>query len=198
MSVCLLAQYFKEDLVNYVKVRNVIIPWEEAILLRYIPTQNGKDAIFETPTLTEPSILLSQTFPAIDEKTLLSKMHIEANNAYAMFNKKIPPKITLEFESSELRSHVLRKYYLHDGEKILLGNVLIYLLNKRCTLEAFAEFMNRVNTEANRFGGDFMSVEPVIVAEGYEPLVGFFISKYNENEILARKQPITAFVASGS
>lgn len=195
ISLCLLAQKFKQDLANYVKVRNTILPSEEIILLKYVPTQNGKDSTFVIQALTDPAFLSTRKHLSVNSEALLSKIQSEPNSVYSILGKESPLKTIVEFESSEQRKLTLRKYYFREGKKIYLGNLVILLINGKCTLEDFVKFMKFISEEALKFQGDFMSVEPIIVAESFEPMPDFFIEKYNEIETLARKQPITAYIA---
>ncbi|MGD0204486.1 MAG: hypothetical protein ABSC20_11355 [Candidatus Bathyarchaeia archaeon] len=45
-SICLLAKRFSPKLIEYVTIRNLILLWEEIILLRYDPSLDGKSANF--------------------------------------------------------------------------------------------------------------------------------------------------------
>ena len=197
MSICLLAQRFHRELVNHTSIRNVVLPWEEIILLKYTPTQNGKNATFALQTLTKPSILaMPKTYPRIEIHQLLSQISSNPNGLYRILGKKIPPKTDIELKSSEENVSVLQKYYHYKGQKILLGHILIYLIRRKCVLENFVEFMNKTHEEANKFQGDFIAVDPIIVAENYDDLTKFFIEKYNKYESRARRQPISAYTLS--
>ena len=195
ISVCLLAQHFKENLVNYTKTRNIVFPSEETILLKYAPTPDGKDAIFTVPVLTEPTTLATRKFPTVESEAI-SNVPSEPESVYKMFSKRKPLKIQLEFESFEDRNLVLKKCYFNGSAKSTVGIMFIQLLNKKCTLRDFAGFMKRLDNQTAKFQGNFMSVEPIIVAESYEPLVDFFIMQYNAYETLAGKQPITPYAFS--
>lgn len=197
MSICLLAQRFHKELVNYVSIRNIVLPWEKIILLKYSPTQDGKNATFSLQTLVKPSIIsMPKTYPEIKTHQLLSQISSNPNNVYFILGKKIPPKTNIELKSSEKNVTVLQKYYRHKEHKILLGHILIYLVRRKWVLEDFVELMNEIRKEANKFQGDFMTVEPVIVAENYDFSTKFFIEKYNKYESRARRQPIFAYVLS--
>lgn len=197
MSICLLAQRFHRELVNYTSIRNDVIRWEEVILLKYSPTQNGKNATFTTEMLAKPSILaMPKTYPKIETHQLLSKISSNPSGLYPILGKKIPPKTIIELRSSKENVSILQKYYRYNGQKILLGHILIYLIRKKCVLEDFIDFMNKTHEEANKFQGDFMAVDPVVVAENYDNLTKFFIEKYNKYESRARHQPISAYTFS--
>jgi len=195
MSTCLLAQRFDPELTNYVSVRNVVLPHEEMILLKYTPIKNGRGATFLTEGPSEPSFISSRTYHKIDSRELLSKISVDPNDFYAAFSdKKIAPKTTIKFKSSEKDTIVLQKYYQQDEQRIPLGHVLIYEFNGACTLKDLAEFMNRVREEAEKFQGDFMAVEPIIIASDYNKLVKFFIEKYNKYETRVRRKAISAYL----
>lgn len=197
MSICLLAQKFHRELVNYTSLRNVVLPWEEIILLKYTPTQNGKNATFALQTLTKPSILaLPKTYPKIEIHRLLSQISSNPNGLYETLGKKIPPKTNIELKSSEEKVSILQKYYRHRGQKILLGHILIYVIRTKCVLKNFEEFMNKTHEEVNKFQGDFMTVDPIMVAENYDDSAKFFIEKYNVYEPRARRHPISAYSLS--
>lgn len=197
MSICLLAQRFHRELVNYTSIRNVVLPWEEIILLKYTPTQNGKNATFAPQTLAKPSILaMPKTYPRIEIHRLLSQISSNPNGLYPILGKKIPPKTKIELKSSEENLSILQKYYRYNGQKDLLGHILIYVIRRECVLEDFVEFMNKIHEEANKFQGNFMAVEPIIVAENYDNSIKFFIEKYSTYESRARRQPISAYTLS--
>lgn len=197
MSICLLAQRFREDLVNYASVRNSVEPWEQIVLLRYTPTENGRDAVFATHTLVDPTLLMGpETFTKIDVNRLRSQMASSPNAAYTMLGKEIPPKTTIEAELLEDNVSIFRKFYLENGKRIFLDEILIYVIHKACNLKDFAEFLQQLRKEANKFQGDFMALEPIIIAESYDQLVTFFVREHNAYETAARHRPISAYLIS--
>jgi len=197
MSVCLLAKRFQQNLVHYVSVRNAVMPWEEITLLKYEPSHDGKDADFTSETLTYPELLASpETYPAIDVDDFTSRIESEANSVFATTLKKTSPKTTIEFLSSEDDTIVLRKHYDQNGKKIFLADVCVRVLREKCTLNGLSEFLNRIRIEASKLKGDFIAVEPILIAQGYDQLVDFFLREFNVHEKGARRQPISAYLSS--
>jgi len=194
-SICLLAQNFHRELVEYASIRNKVLPWEEIILLKYTPVDNGKNAIFTTEKLSEKTIsTIFKTFTKIKVSDPLVQISSNPEKFYTIFDKERPPKITLKLESSQPNFVILRKIYDNGRKKVLLGHILIYQIFEKCSLKDFTEFMKCVYEEVNKLKGDFMNVEPIIIAEDYENLVGSFIEKYNRYETLAHHQPISAYI----
>lgn len=191
MSACLVAQKFEEELIRYVSARKLVIAWEEVVLLKYTPTPNAKDATFKTEPLLKPTVLSARTYPKV--KIDSSQAHTNPEAFYAAFGKKKAPKTKIEFKSSEKNVTILQKHYLKK-QQIYLSNVLIYELPGKCAIKEFTEFMNRLRIEAESLQGDYMVVEPVLVAEDYDTLIGFFIEQYNKYETRARRQPISAYI----
>lgn len=197
MSICLLAQEFHQELINYTSIRNIVLPWEEIVLLKYTPTQNGKNAIFALQTLAKPSLLaLPKTYPRIKIHQLLSQISSNPNGLYSILGKKMLPKTSIELKSSVENVSVLQKYYHHKGKKIILGHILIYEIHEICALKNLSRFMNNIYEEANKFQGDFMAVDPIIVAESYDDSTKFFIEEYNKYETRAGRQTIFAYMSS--
>lgn len=190
---CLLAKRFHSELIGYVSMRNIIIPWEKVILLKYVPASNGKNAAFILQTLPKSLLLFSKGYPKIKIDT--SQVSVDPVELYCRLGREVPPKISVEFLSSKENLITLRKYYLHNDQKITLGNVLIYIINGKCDLKEFTKFMKYLYKEAEKFQGDFMAVEPMLIAESYDNLIDFFIKQYNKYEIQTRRQPISIFVS---
>jgi hypothetical protein len=192
-SSCLLAKRFQPELVDYVSMRNIIMNWEEVILLKYVPTSNGKDATFTVHTLPKPSLSFSKARPRIEVD--VSQASLDPMRFYSGLGKKIPPKTSIEFLSTQDNVMILRKCYIYNNQKVTLGNVLAYAIDGKCGLKEFTDFINHLRTEAEKFQGDFMALEPVLIAEAYDGLIEFFIEQYNKYEIQARRQPISAFIS---
>ena len=192
MSACLGAQRFEQGLIDYVSVRKLVIPWEEVILLKYTPTPNAKDATFTTESLHKPTFLSSKTYPKV--KIDISQARSDPEAFYTALGKKKVPKTKIEFISSEENVTILKKHYLKKQQKICLRNVLIYRLPGKCAIKEFTEFMNRLRTEAETLLGNYMAVEPVLVAKDYDNLTGFFVEQYNKYETRVRRQPISAYI----
>lgn len=196
MSICLLAQRFDQELVNYISLRNNFCSWEEMILLKYKPNQDRKGAIFALQVLPKLLFRMSKSYPRIKISDLVSEASSNANRFYGTFGKEIPPRTGIEFKSSDGNVIILQKYYFYKGRKIPLGHVLTYEVRGKCIAEDFAKFMNRIRWEADIFQGDFTSVEPIIVAEDFDDFVNFFIEEYNKYETRARRQPISVYTLS--
>jgi len=196
MSICLLAQRFHQELVHYAFVRNIFVPSEETILLKYTPSQNGKDATFAPQTLLKPVLILPRTYPEIRIADLHGEASSNPNKLYATLSKKTAPKTGIEFGFSDRNVITLAKFYLYHGKRIPLGLVLVYETPGKCDAEDFIKFMSCLRKEARNFRGDMMSIEPVIIARDYGALVDFFIEKYNKYEIHAGRLPISAYILS--
>jgi len=190
-SSCLLAKRFHQELGQYVSARNLYVPREEVILLKYAPSTDGKHATFTSLALRRPSMLPSEPFPRI--RTDGVDISLDPAGFYSELGKGMPARVDLEFDSSEENIIILQRYYSHNNRKMNLGAVLVYVLDGECTDELFVKFMDRLHREALKFQGDFMAVEPVVIAEDYDNSVAFFIKEYNRYETRAGKQPISAY-----
>jgi len=196
-SICLLGQRFPQELIDYTSIRNIVLPWEEIILLKYTPTQNGKSATFARQMLARPVLpAVPKTYPRINMHDLLSQISSSPNGLYPMLGKRIPPRIDIELKYSEENIHILQKNYRRDRQKFLLGHILIYEIHGTCVLEDLSRLMNNIYEEAKRFQGNLMVVDPIIVAEDYDSSVEFFIDKYNRYETRAGRQTISAYTLS--
>lgn len=196
-SICLLAQKFHPELIQYLKVRNKVIPWEEIILLKYTPAENGKNATFGLETKVESKIPISSiTYSNIDIDDLHKLLSSSPNKLYSLIGKKISPKVSIELKSSKENFHILEKYFNRNGQKISLGHLLVYEVDKIITLGDLSMVMENVKKEASYFRGALMAVEPLVMAKNYDDLTKFFIEKYNEYEIYASRQPIMAYLLS--
>jgi hypothetical protein len=199
MSICLLGQRFHQELINYTSIRNMVLPWEEIILLKYSPTQNGRNAIFTSQSLARcvlPS--MPKTYPEINIHHLLSQISSSPNGLYPILGKKIPPKTEIELKYSKENAHILQKIYRGNGQKLLLGHILIREIHGTCVLEHLSRFMSDVYKEASKFQGNFMAIDPIIVAENYEDSAKFFIEQYSTYETRAGRQTISAYTLSNN
>ncbi len=194
-SICLLAHRFSPKLAEYASVRNIFLPWEKVILLKYDPIQEGKNAIF---TLQKLPLDLPSTlgnYPTLATEAPLEKIRSKVTNFYNIFGKVPVENIVLNLKSSE-NDYVLLSKRLQNSEK-LIGHVLVHQIHGRCSNEKFVKFMKLVRDDVNKsFDGDFMSVEPVLIAEEFENAVTLFIENYNRFETKAQRVPIRAFVQS--
>jgi len=194
MSVCLLAQRFHPELVNYISLRNKFLPWEGTTLLKYMPTQNGKSATFAPQILVEPQVIRLKTFPRVNIFDELSDISSNFSGFFAKLGKKIPPKTGFELVSSQGNVTILQKSYFDSGKKTTLGHILIFDIRRKCTSENLFKLMNLIRQEANIFEGDLKAIEPIIIAEDYDSLVNFFVEEYNKYETRARRQPISGYI----
>jgi len=195
MSTCLLAKRFHQDLIEYASIRNRILPHEEAILLKYEPIDYGKDARFFAQPLEIPrQIVLPKGYHRITSSNPLQRISSDPDSFYTIFNDKVaPPDNYLEFESSKDNILVLRRYFRRSDSTIFLSHILICEVHGTCNLENFVGFMNSIHKEAGKLQGDFMAVEPTIVASDYADLVKIFVERHNRYEIMAGRQPISAY-----
>lgn len=195
-SSCLLAKRFHQELINYASARNVYIPWEEIILLKYAPSRNGESAVFTTQTLPKPTHLPSKNYPRIKTpriKTNIRMARSKPEEFYYGLGKKIPPKTSIELFSSEENVTILRKCLFHNKQKVILGDVLIYVIYEHCADQEFIKFMDSLRGEAEKYQGDLMVIEPILIAEDYDNLIRFFLEQYNRYETRTRRQPISAY-----
>lgn len=196
-SICLLGQRFHQELINYTSIRNIVLPWEEIILLKYTPSQNGKSATFAPQMLARPALLaMPEIYPGINIHYLLLQISSSPNSLYSILGKKSLPRTDIELKYSKENIHIFKKYYRCNGQKFLLGHILIDEIHGTCVLEDLSRFINNVYEEANKFQGNFMAVDPIIVAENYDDSVKFFIEKYNRYETRAGRKTISAYMLS--
>jgi hypothetical protein len=197
MSICLLGQRFHQELINYTPIRNMVLPWEEIILLKYNPTQDGKNATFTPEKLTKGVLpIMPKIYPEINIHHLLSQISSSPNGLYPILGKKSPPKTNIELKCSKENIHILRKYYNCNGQGLLLGHILICEIHKTCVLEDLGKFISNIYEEANKFQGNLMAIDPIIVAENYDDSVKFFIDQYNTYETRAGREAISAYMLS--
>jgi hypothetical protein len=189
-SICLLARRFSSRLIEYVAVRNVVLPWEEVILLRYDPSLDGKDAKF---FLQQTAFKVSSFFVSypIITSIEIDKILNDANS-YKTLRRKMLDNIKFKLISSENDLLIIRKF---SENNICLGDILIYMIRGGCSIKQFSAFMKLVKQHAdNNYDGDFMSVEPVIIAESFENSINLFIKSYNEFETRNQRAPIIAYI----
>lgn len=195
-SICLLAKRFERELMEYSSVRNMVLPNEEIILLKYIPTHDKKDATFAIEALPERFVApLLGNYVKITVNDPLSQISSNVEKYYNIFQKERSlPGVTIKLVSENENKIIIEKKYEKDGKELSVGRMLVYQVHGKCSLKDFTAFMNCVYEEANRAQGDFMNTEPLIVAEAYENLVGIFIEKYNKYETSAQRQRVSAYV----
>jgi hypothetical protein len=184
-----LAQSFSSKIVEYVTIRNLILPWEEIILLKYNPLIDGKNADFslEEPTAKLPSIIVNYADAGIQADQIISDA-----NFYKKLRKSALNNITLEVRSFEDKETIISKMY--GTNNFLLWDVLIYQVQGNCSVKQFSDFMSLIKEHADKYyNGNLMSVEPIIIAAAFENKVSFFIEKYNRFETAAQRVPIMAF-----
>jgi len=199
MSVCLLGQRFHQELIDYTWIRKMVLPWEEIVLLRYTPTENGKNATFASETSAgRVSPAIRKVYPQINMHDLLSQISRSPNGLYPILGRTILPRTEIELKHSKENIHVLQKYYSRDGRKLLLGHIVICQVHGSCVLEDLRKFMTNIYEEAGQFQGNLMAVDPVIAAENYDDPARFFIDQYNIYETRAGRRTICAYVLAKS
>lgn len=197
MSIVLLAKRFDQELVEYACTRNIFMPWESVILLKYKPTSDGKDASFSKQILNKPSALSSPLiFPSVDASQLRSLISSKPTKIYAVLKKKTLPNIILKTKKRTESDIILEKYLKINGKETLLGHVLLHASHGEFNHNKLIDFIARINDEAKVFKGDSMAVDPVIIAKSYDALATYFIVKYNAYEIYCRRQPISAYLSA--
>lgn len=193
-SPCLLAKDFQSELKHYCSLRNMFIPWEKVILIKYNPINNGRDASFTEQTLPEPSLLsLAIHPPPKIPKTDISQILSNPQKLYPFPGKERTPKTGIEV-LPEKDVVFLRKYYQANGLKSTIGYVLIYFVDGKCGVNEFKEFMKHLYRKAIDCKQKFMDIEPILIAEDYDKLVTSFIEEYNKYETRAMRQPISYYV----
>ena len=190
-SACLVAQRFTTDLIDYCSIRNMMIPWEEIRLLKYIPLSSGADADFKLQVSSKPTYITSRTYPKTP--TNISKIWSDPCNFYYTIMQETP-KIATEILSQDKDRIILQKYCMHNSSRSPIGRVLIYKIPKKCTPKEFTEFMKCLYKEANNTKEKFMAIEPILISEDYDTITASFIEKYNTYETQTLRQPITAFI----
>jgi len=196
-SICLLGKDFQKELINYVKIRNEVLYWEEIILLKYLPTEDGKNAAFSKELFHGVEIrTIQQSYRKINIDKFQSLISSDPNNLYVILERKISPKIKIGLEYSQADIHLLQKNYNYIGQNFPLGKILVREIQGKCTLSKLSDFMKLIYNEANKLEGNFMAVEPVILAEDYDASSKFFIEEYNTYETYAGRQPISALILS--
>jgi hypothetical protein len=197
MSICLLGQRFHQELVNYTSIRNMVVRWEEVILMKYTPTEDGKNATFTCQRLGGRVLpAVSKVYPEINIRHLLSQISSSPNGLYRVLGKKIPPRTDLQLKYSKENIHILQKCYSCNGQKLILGHVLICEIHRTCVLEDLSRFMSNIYEEAGRFQGNLMAIDPIIVAENFDDSARFFIDHYDRYETRAGRRTISAYMLS--
>lgn len=198
-SICLLGQRFHQELLNYVSIRNNVLPWEEVVLLKYTPTQSGHSATFASESLAKPFLpQKSKAYPRIDIQHLRSRMHSATTGLCSMLGMTLLPGMDLELQSAKEDVHILARHYRRSGQEFLLGHVLIYQVDGTCGLDDLTTFVKHVHGEAEKLQGSLMAVEPIIVAKKYDTAVTLFIEKHNQYETRAGRRAISTYVSSGT
>lgn len=189
-SICLLARRFSQKLIEYAAVRNLILPWEAIILLRYNPSPDGKSAnFFLQQTVSEVSSELAPNYNFISSNEI-DKIKNNADSYRQLRNTPGNVKLRLIFNQNNLV--VIRK--ISENNSLQLGDILIYQIQGKCSIKQFSDFMKLVKEHSdNHYNGDLMSVEPLIIAESYENTVSFFIHNYNQFEPSAQRAPIIVY-----
>jgi len=194
MSTCILAQRFHSDLIAYASIRNKVLPREDIVLLKYVPTENGTDAEFsvQAPVDTWRSKPRA-TFPRTSISDPLRQVCSKPDKFYDIFpEKRIPLDVRVEHQSSGQYVATFEKSCRIGGVIVSLGHIVIYEVQRRCSLEDLTRFMSCIHEEAIKLQGDFTAVEPILLASDYADSLVFFIDQYNNHEARAGRQPIYA------
>ena len=189
-SPCLVAQRFQNELVNYCSLRNLFIPWEKIVLIKYEPLLNGTDATFKVQDLSRPVVSTFIYYPLTKKEINISKIRSNPQEFYFTLKEGLTGEVDVEISLDEGNVILLEKYYRVDGST--LGRVLIYICHGKCDVEEFAKFMKRLYEEAEKAKEKFMAIEPVLISNDYNSLVISFINLYNRYEAQALRQPIVA------
>jgi len=190
---CMLGQRFQNDLIEYASLRNYMVPREKVVLLKYVPKSNGKDAIFELEKLPVPSVLPLEgaTLATLSDK-VLQQIASETLRFYQIFNRNRNPEIELKVKSYDADTLLLEKNYKRSN--LTLGHILIHQIHNVCNSESFSAFLELLNKASQDMNGDLVSIEPILIATGYDNLVSYFVRKYNEFESPLLHQPILIYV----
>lgn len=190
MSICLLAKRFSDDLVGYASVRNLVVDWEKVLLLIYVPNAMGTDAEFRLKDLSKPSI--TGTLDAVSpEANILERVVENLDSLYSIVNVRKPKSVNLELVDSQKNLLRIRKRHMHKKkEDEAFTSILIHRVGDVCGIEEMRSFMNLVGQLKDEVDGDFMRIEPIIVAGEFHPLVDYFIQNYNSCDVTAGRHRI--------
>lgn len=195
MSTCILAQRFHSDLIAYASIRNAILPREEIVLLKYVPTKEGTDAEFSVQTPVETWQPRSRVaFRRIGFSNPLQRVCSKPDQFYDVFaEKRGPLDLYVECQSSGEQVATFKKLCRVKEAVMSLGHIVLYEVQRGCDSEDFTRFMSYIHEEAVKLQGDLMAVEPILLASDYTDSLAFFIDKYNNYEAQAGRQPIYAY-----
>ncbi|RJS89848.1 hypothetical protein CW705_06940 [Candidatus Bathyarchaeota archaeon] len=191
-SLCLIAQRFKQELMNYCYLRKMLIPWEEIALVNYVPTSNNRDASFRSEALIKPISFVSKPIPTI--RTSFSEIISNPQGFYLNLRKEVASGIHLDILLSKDNVIFLQKRYKRSNFNSILGYVLIYVVPAKCTEREFTLFMKQLYDLAESLKEKFIAIEPIIISRDYDKLVTYFVEKYNAYEVQAMRQPISLYV----
>jgi len=189
-SPCLVAQRFQNKLIGYCYLRNLFIPWEKVVLIKYKPSRNETDATFEVQGLSRLAELTSTYRHSTKREVDVSKIRSDPQGFYSTLKEGLESGIDVKILLDEGDVILLEKYYRVDWST--LGRVLIYICPGRCGVEEFARFMKRLYEESGKTKEKFMAIEPILISKDYDSSVISFINLYNSYEVQAMRQPITA------
>jgi len=195
MSTCLLAKRFHQDLIGYSFVRNMVLPHEEIILLKYAPTQNETDAKFMIQELESHVGSIANSYLTIASREPLLELSSDPNKFCSIFtDKRFPSRTRLESRLHEADIVILRRCYVNKDERKYLSHILIHDVHGSCDVPSLRKFMDLVRKEANESQGRFIAVEPILLASDYNDEVRMFIQRYNDYETEAGHHPISAYI----
>jgi len=195
MSTCLLAKRFQQDLISYSFVRNMVLPHEEVILLKYAPTRDGTDAQFMIQELESHVGSVTNNYITIASREPLLEISSDPDKLCSIFtDKRFPSRTRLESRLREDNTVSLRRFYVNKDEPKCLTHILIHDVHGSCDVPSLQKFMSLVRKEAVEFQGRFMAVEPILLASDYNDEVRMFIQHYNDYETEAGHHPISAYI----
>ncbi len=116
-------------------------------------------------------------------KTIIKKPEI-----IKMWNNNVNNLTIVEKNETERRILVERSFCDEKGKRVISGFLLIKIIDNICKekdLIKFRRALERVVKE--RCGGNYMEVEPILIAKDFEEKVMEFVTNYNK---LQRRKPI--------
>lgn len=196
ISICLLAQRYHKDLINYTAIRNLIMPSEKIFFLRYIPSEDGKDASIMPYPLPDPLMKLDVKYPEFNLQDYTSLVTSDPSRFYQLFGRTKIQKVTIEFKESKNNTKILEKFNMVNGEKSILSYIIIFEVNGDCSIDDFKNIMHIIQEEENKYKHRLINIEPIILAKNYDERLKFFIENYNSLETISGHQPLLVFTIS--
>lgn len=112
-----------------------------------------------------------------------------------IFDKNINGLLSIIEKNDKLGTILIeRKYINNGGNTIICGYYFIQCFNSVCTeenLKLFREILEKVVKQKAR--GNYMEVNPIIIAKGFTEEVIDFVDKYNK---IQRRKPIELYIGT--